>query len=266
MPDLPSSPKALLLDIDGVLHVGREPVKGAVAALEALREKVGGIRLVTNTTSRSRADVTEGLRESGFELGDEEVLTPAALALAYCQERGLRRVELLVSDALRPDLEGLQEAGTGEEADAVLLGDLGDRLDAEALNRAFRRLMGGAELLALGHNRYWRREDGLALDVGAYSAALEYGAQVEARVLGKPSGDFFASALRQLGGEPGEAVMVGDDIEADVGGGLRAGIASVLVRTGKFEARDVASSGIEPTAVIDSIADLPRLLDRAANG
>ncbi|HEY5333971.1 MAG TPA: hypothetical protein VIJ21_10535, partial [Solirubrobacterales bacterium] len=79
---------------------------------------------------------------------------------------------MLVSEALRPDLEDLQEAGAGEEADAVLLGDLGDRLDAELLNRAFRRLMAGAELLALGHNRYWRRGDGLALDVGAYSAAL----------------------------------------------------------------------------------------------
>jgi HAD superfamily hydrolase (TIGR01458 family) len=251
MPELPSPPKALLLDIDGVLHVGREPVNGAVGALKALREKVGGIRLLTNTTSRSRAAVTEGLRESGFELGDEDVLTPAALALAYCQEKGLHRVELFVSEALRPDLEGLREAGAGEEADAVLLGDLGDRLDAEILNRAFRWLMAGAELLALGHNRYWRREDGLALDVGAISAALEYGSQVEARVLGKPSAEFFA----------GEAVMVGDDVEADVGGGLRAGIASVLVRTGKFEARHVAASGIEPTVVIDSIADLPALLD-----
>ena len=132
---------------------------------------------------------------------------------------------MLVSEALRPDLEDLQEAGAGEEADAVLLGDLGDRLDAELLNRAFRRLMAGAELLALGHNRYWRRGDGLALDVGAYSAALEYGSQVEARVLGNPSAEFFASALRQLAPEPGEAVMVGDDIEADVGGGLQAGIA-----------------------------------------
>jgi ribonucleotide monophosphatase NagD (HAD superfamily) len=149
--------------------------------------------------------MTEGLRESGFEPGDEEVLTPAALALTYCQERGLRRVELLVSEALRPDLEGLQEAAAGEEADAVLLGDLGERLDAELQNRAFRRLMAGAELLALGHNRYWRREDGLALEVGAFSAALEYGAQVEATV----------------------------------------------------------PSAIEPTAVIDSIADLPALLDRA---
>jgi HAD superfamily hydrolase (TIGR01458 family) len=260
MPDFPDPPKALLLDIDGVLHVGREPVEGAIGALAALREKVGGVRLLTNTTSRSRAEVTEGLRESGFELGDEEVLTPAALALAYCQERGLRRVELLVSEALRSDLEGLQEAAVGEEADAVLLGDLGDRLDADILNRAFRRLMAGAELLALGHNRYWRREDGLALDVGAFSAALEYGAQVEARVLGKPSAEFFASALRRLACEPGEAVMVGDDIEADVGGGLRAGIASVLVRTGKFEARHVAASGIEPSAVIDSIADLPALI------
>jgi ribonucleotide monophosphatase NagD (HAD superfamily) len=56
--------------------------------------------------------------------------------------------------------------------------------------------------------------------------------------------------------------MVGDDVEADIGGGLEAGIASVLVRTGKFDEEAVASSGVEPTAVIDCLAELPGLLAR----
>lgn len=257
---LPRRPRALLLDIDGVLHVGDRPLPGAVEALGELREIAGGIRLLTNTTSRSRAAIAERLRRQGFEVGGEEVLTPAALALAHCREHGHRRVDLLVSDSLREDLAGLEQAGPEERADAVVLGELGDAISAELLNRAFRRLMGGAELLALGHNRYWRREDGLALDVGAYSAALEYGAQVEPVVLGKPSPAFFAAALAALGAAPGEAVMVGDDVEADVGGGLEAGIASVLVRTGKYEPARVAASGVEPTATIDSIADLTGLL------
>jgi len=260
MAALPRPVRALLLDIDGVLHVGEEALPGAIEALAALRAEVGGVRLLTNTTSRSRAAVTDRLRRLGFEVAVEEVLTPAALAVAHCRERGHRRVDLLVSDSLREDLAELEQAGPGEEAGAVVLGDLGDRVGAELLNRAFRRLMGGAELLALGHNRYWRREDGLALDVGAYSAALEYGAQVEPVVLGKPSPDFFAAALAELDAEPAQALMVGDDVEADVGGGLEAGIASVLVRTGKFEPAHVAASGVEPTATIDSIADLPALL------
>ncbi len=258
--ELPGRLEALLLDIDGVLVVGSEPVPGAVKALGRLREIAGGVRLLTNTTSRSRAAIAAGLREGGFEVEDEEVLTPAALTRALCRERGYERVELLASDSLREDLTGLAEAGPEEDADAVVLGDLGDGFTAAVLNRAFRRLLDGAALIALQHNRYWRSDEGLVLDVGAYAAALEYGAGVEATVVGKPSGDFFAAALDDLGTGPEEAVMVGDDAEADIGGGLDAGIAAVLVRTGKFSEAALEASGVVPTATIDSLADLPDLL------
>jgi HAD superfamily hydrolase (TIGR01458 family) len=215
---------------------------------------------VTNTTSRSRGAIVDGLREMGFEVEPGEVLTPAALAVAHCRERGYGKVALMVGEPLAGDLAALDAAGEDEPADAVVLGDLGAGFDATTLNAAFRRLMDGADLVALQHNRYWRRADGMALDVGAWSAALEYGAGVEATVVGKPSPVFFRSALADLGAEAGNAVMVGDDIEGDVGGGLGAGIASVLVRTGKYRAEAVAAAGVEPTATIDSIADLPGLL------
>ena len=102
------------------------------------------------------------------------------------------------------------------------------------------------------------------LDVGAYSAALEYGAGVDAVVVGKPSRRFFDDALAVLGVSPDLALMVGDDVEADVGGALDAGIEAVLVRTGKYREDAVRSSGVEPTATIDSFADLPGLLGISA--
>jgi HAD superfamily hydrolase (TIGR01458 family) len=261
MPDLPEDPAGFLLDIDGVLHVGREPTPGAVEAMGRLRE-IAPVRLLTNTTSRSRAGIVDGLREQGFNVTEGDVLTPAALTVAYCREHGHRRVSLLVSEDLRQDLEGLEEVGAEEEADAVVLGDLGDGFTAEVLNGAFRRLLDGAPLIALQHNRHWRSEEGLVLDVGAWAAALEYGAGVESVVIGKPSAEFFAAALEDVGASSGSAVMVGDDVEADVGGGLDAGIASVLVRTGKFSEEALAASGIEPTVVVDCLADLPGLLGR----
>lgn len=260
MPRLPTPPAALLLDIDGVLHVGEEPVPGATEALARLRDLAGGVRLVTNTTSKSRRAIVDQLRGLGFELTEEEVLTPAALALAHCRNRGYERVSLMVSESLREDLGELRAVAGDEPAEAIVLGDLGSGFTAEVLNSAFRRLMDGAELVALQHNRYWRRADGLALDVGAYAAALEYASGVEPVVVGKPSPRFFQAALTDLGAEPAGAAMVGDDVEADVGGGLGAGIASVLVRTGKFREDAVAASGIVPTATVDSVADLPALL------
>lgn len=253
----------VLLDIDGVLHVGDEPIAGAVETLAALRERSAGVRLVTNTTSKPARAIAERLRAMGFAFDDDELQTPAGIALRHCRERGHDRVLLMVPEALREDLAGLRPAEPGEPCDAVVLGDLGPGFTEEAMNHAFRALIEGAELIALQHNRYWRSAAGLVLDVGAWSAALEYAAGVEATVVGKPSAAFFADALAGLGVAAGEALMVGDDVEADVGGALAAGIDAVLVRTGKYRADAVRAAGVEPTATVDSIADLPALVGLA---
>lgn len=251
---------AVLLDIDGVLHVGDEPIAGATQALAELRELSAGVRLVTNTTSKSRRQIVEQLQQLGFEVDVHEVLTPAALAVRHCQERGHRSVALLVGDALREDLQELTQAPSGAAVDAVVLGDLGDGFTSEVLNAAFRQLMDGAELVALQHNRYWQRSDGPALDVGAYAAALEYGAATQSVVVGKPAPAFFRAALADLDALPDRAVMVGDDIEADVGGALACGLSGILVRTGKYREELVGVSAVRPSEIVDSIADVPALL------
>jgi ribonucleotide monophosphatase NagD (HAD superfamily) len=104
--------------------------------------------------------------------------------------------------------------------------------------------------------------DGLSLDAGAFVAALEFATGADAHVVGKPARGFFASALADLGVAAGDAVMVGDDVESDIGGALAAGLSAVLVRTGKFRVDRLAASGVAPTAIVDSIADLPALLPR----
>ncbi|HWI73659.1 MAG TPA: TIGR01458 family HAD-type hydrolase [Baekduia sp.] len=255
----------VLLDIDGVLYVGDEPIPGAIDALRRLRLVCSGLRLVTNTTSRSRRQIVDHLRALGFDATADEVVTPAAAAVEHCRSRGWRRVALLVADALREDLGELQEAGPGARVDAVILGDMGVFTDA-TLNAAFRMLMDGAELVALAHNRYYRRADGLVLDVGAYAAALEYGTGREGVVVGKPAARFFAAALAGIGVGADRAVMVGDDVEADVGGARDAGLRTILVRTGKYHEDVVAASGIEPTVTVASIADVPALLGGEMRG
>jgi HAD superfamily hydrolase (TIGR01458 family) len=262
MPAAKGGPLGVLLDIDGVLYVGDEPIEGAREALGRLREESAGVRLLTNTTSRSRRAIFEHLLELGFEVALEEVLTPAAMAVRHCREHGCSPVTALVADALLEDLAALEQVPLCSPARAIILGDLGDRLTPELLNGAFRALMDGAELIALQHNRYWRRADGLALDVGAYAAALEYATGREATVVGKPARAFFGAALAETGCE--RAAMVGDDIEADVGGAIAAGLPGILVRTGKFREDALAAAAVTPTAIVDSIADVPALLARFA--
>jgi phospholysine phosphohistidine inorganic pyrophosphate phosphatase len=253
--------EGLLLDLSGVVYVQEQPVPGAAEALEELRRRGLPIRLVTNTTMRPRRAILERLQRLGIAARPEELLTPATLARRRCAEAGYESVALVVLDQLREDLEGLEQSG--ERADAVVVGDLGEDWDYGVLNRAFRQLMDGAELIALQRNRYWETEAGLSLDAGPFVAALEYATGRQAEVVGKPSPAFFELALGDLGVAARRATMVGDDVEADVGGALEAGIAGVLVRTGTYREADVEGSGIEPTATIDSIADLPDLLARA---
>jgi HAD superfamily hydrolase (TIGR01458 family) len=249
--------RAVLLDLDGVLYVEGRPLPRAADAVEELRAAGLALRFVTNTTAHSRGATLEKLRRLGFAVEEDELVTPAVLALQHCRDRGHTSAALLVRDELKGEFGELEESG---EPDAVIVGDLGERFDYGVLNRAFRQLLAGAELIALQKNRYWLRDDGLCLDVGPFVAALEYAAGCEALVVGKPAGAFFDHVLDGLGVPAGAAVMVGDDIESDIGGALRAGLAAVLVRTGKYREEAVAASGIEPTAIVDSAADLPALL------
>ncbi|MDQ8044766.1 MAG: TIGR01458 family HAD-type hydrolase [Solirubrobacteraceae bacterium] len=256
----------LLLDIDGVLHVGDEAIPGAVDTLAKLRAAGVPLRLVTNTTSRPRAAVTDRLQRLGFDVETDDLLTPAAMAVRLCRERGYERVALITAHALKQDLSELEAVvSPGSAVDAVIVGDLGPGFSYGVLNGAFRSLLRGADLIALQRNRYWRRPEGLVLDAGPFIAALEYGSGVTATVVGKPSPAFFLAAVDELGLTADKVAMIGDDLEADVGGALDAGLAGILVQTGKFRADELDDSPIDPTLVIESVADAPALVGISGN-
>lgn len=245
--------QAILLDLDGVLFVGDKAVADAPRAISRLRNTGYRLAGVTNTTTRSRRRIAARLAEMGFDLQAEEIYTPAALAM---QRIGRRRVQLVVCDALREDLPGLCEDSTHPEV--VLMGDIGgDGYPPELLRGIFLHVMQGAELLALHKNRFWQMPDGLHLDLGVFVNAIEYATGKTAGVLGKPSPDFFLGVCRSLGVDASQALMVGDDIESDIGGAKAAGLQTALVRTGKYRAEFVRQSGIKANLVLPSIADLP---------
>ena len=239
------------MDLDGTLYVGDEPVVGAREAVGRLRASGIAVRYVTNTTRKPRRWVCEHLHSLGFEVEETEVFTPARAAAGLI---GGRSCFSLVDESLLEDLEGV--FFTGDHPDYVLVGDLGEGFTYDRLNAAFRLLVDGAQLLALQKNRYWRREDGLALDAGPFVAALEYASGVSATVVGKPERDFFELALREMGLAPREAAMVGDDAESDVAGAQAAGLQGFQVKTGKYSSGDKG----RPDLLLGSIAELPEAL------
>ncbi|MFD7458068.1 MULTISPECIES: HAD-IIA family hydrolase [unclassified Streptomyces] len=269
--------RAVLIDIDGVLTVSWQPLPGAVDALREIRAAGLPFALVTNTTSRTRASIAGTLADAGFPVTADDVLTAPAVTAAHLAERYPHaRCFLLNSGEIEADLAGVRLVGEGgggggaeagdDAVDVVLVGGAGPEFGYAALDRAFGYLQRGARLVAMHRNLYWRTEDGLRLDSGAFLAGLEQAARTEAEVTGKPSAAFFEAALRRLGAPAGEAVMVGDDIESDVLAAQRAGLTGVLVRTGKYLPETHRSASGEPDHVVDSFADLPALLGLRAPG
>ena len=253
---------AILLDVDGVLYVSGEPIPGGAEAIARLREAGHRLRFVTNNTTRARSQLADELRAIGVELEDDELqTTPYAAALAL---KG-RRVLAMTMAAILDDLEGVELVG--EEADAVLLGGADETSETNRvfsymnLARAFAELDAGAELYCLHRNRWWQTSRGPLLDAGAFVAGLEYAAGVQATLLGKPSPSYFATALAALDADAEMTWMVGDDIEADVGGAKGVGMHAVLVRTGKFRPDAVEDARVRPEGIISSIAALPEWIE-----
>jgi phospholysine phosphohistidine inorganic pyrophosphate phosphatase len=256
--------QALLFDLDGVLYQGDRIIDGAIDTLRWCEERGIPHLFVTNTSSKPRRALVERLIRMGLMVSADEIFAPPVAAREYLVARGGSPVALFVRKATREDFEGLQTLGDDAESGArsVVIGDIGDAWDFRTLNRAFRLLMAEPRpvLIALGMSRYAQGEDGLVLDVAPFIKALEHAASCEATVMGKPARAFFDAAVGKLGVPHAQTVMIGDDIRGDVGGAQAAGLAGVLVRTGKFREQDLGGD-IQPDAVLDSVADLPRWWD-----
>ena len=257
--------RGMLIDIDGVLVVSWSPIPGAPEGLARLREAGIQIRLATNTTTRTRAEISASLREAGMEVDSEEIVTAPVATGAYLRRHhpGVRCLLLNEGD-ISQDLPGVELVTSGT-ADVVVIGGAGPSFTYRALNTAFRALMEGASLVVMHRNLYWLTDAGWQLDGGGFVGALEESAGVEAILVGKPAPEFFAAALDEMGLSAGEAVMVGDDVVNDVLGAQACGLTGLLVRTGKFRPEALEGIPAPPDVIVDSIADVPSWLDSLAS-
>lgn len=251
-----------LFDLDGTVYQAGRLISGAKETLNRLRAAEVPYRFVTNTTRKPRREVLAHLTELGIDASEDECLTAPIAAAAWLRAREAQRILPLLHEPTIEDLAGFTI--DRETPEYVVVGDLGEAWGFAVLDEAFRALMRGAELVAIQKNRYWRRDDQLSLDAGAFVAGLEYAAGLEAHVVGKPSPDFFHTAAALMGLPPNRVVMVGDDIESDVAGARAAGLKGVTVRTGKYQPEDEEQARRTSDAVLDSIADLPDWLAAAS--
>jgi HAD superfamily hydrolase (TIGR01458 family) len=271
-----TTPQGLLIDIDGVLAVSWQALRGAPGALSRLRAAGVPFRLVTNTTSRTRAAIADALCATKLPVKVDEIVSAPAATAAYLRSTYPGgRCLLLSAGSVVDDLEGVPTvsmapdgtvAGTaGKKASpaglsAVVIGGAGPEFTYEAVCALFELVLEGVPLVAMHRNRSWKTSDGIQLDSGAYLTAIEEATGVQATVLGKPDPAFFKAGLDELDLPAGDVAVVGDDINVDVLAAQDVGLTGVLVKTGKFRPERLERSDRKPDVVLDSFADVPSWL------
>lgn len=244
-----------MIDIDGVLTIGDEVIPGAPEALQTLRARGIVHKFVTNSTIYCRYTLRDRMQAMGFPVEIDQLFTATYAAAQYLRsQKAERYYPLLLPDA-QLEFSGIDV--DEENPEFVVVGDLGASFTFPRLNRAFRALLNGAQLVALHKKKFWRTEQGLFIDAGAFVVALEYAADVGSVVVGKPSSAYFHMVLAELGLSPERVAMVGDDIEADVRGAQHVGMQGWLVKTGKFRREDLGR-GIWPDQVLENFGELFR--------
>ena len=255
-------PGAILIDLDGTIYQGESLIPGAVEVLLYLKNARIPYRFLTNTSRMSKKKLVIFLREMGLNVSPNDIFASPHAAVIYCQNKGYKKILLSVKDKeMEDDFSSFQLVDHNPEA--IVLADMGNQFTFKLINSLFNHMLNGAELIAMHKNRFWKSVDGYTLDIGAFVSALEYASGKSAAVMGKPNTNLFVLASQEWNLPANAILMVGDDIEVDVGGALKSGMKSVLVKTGKFRSENLQNFNITPNYIINSIADLPSILNLA---
>lgn len=249
----------LLIDLDGVVWIGREPVPGSVEALRALLAAGKRLVFVTNNPGRLPQAYAERLRELGVAVGPEQIVTAGVAVARLAGEAaaaaggtafviGRSALKEMVAARAR-----LLEGAEAEKADVVVVS--GHRgFDYEELKTAKFALDNGARLFATSHDPTMPFPGGELPGTGAVLAAVEVASGRQATIAGKPERHLFEMAKEAVG--EGRLAMVGDRISSDIDGGRNAGLETILVLSGTTSRAEAEAANPAPDHVLEDLAGL----------
>ena len=249
--------QGIIFDVDGVLEFKGQAYPGAVDLLNGLRRKGVPIRILSNSTLKSRKSCTEKLNKRGFEVFEEEVVTASYATAQYLKTLNPRSCWVLLKREGLDEFRDFQH--DMENPEYVVLGDYREDFNFVNLNKALKLISHGSKLVVMITEITDNSMGDLELTVGAYGQMLENAAGVKGTWIGKPNKYIFDIALRTMEGiGRNKIVMIGDKIGADILGAQNAGIKSVLIKSGEFKESDLQSP-IRPDYVFDSIKEVGKL-------
>ncbi|MEC0232103.1 TIGR01457 family HAD-type hydrolase [Paenibacillus alba] len=255
--------KGFLIDLDGTLYRGHEPIPHAAAFIQWLQQHQMPFLLVTNNSSRTPEQVAEHLLALGIEVPAAAVYTSSQAAAQYLTEqRSGNRVHIVGEAGLRIALAAAGFASDETTPDYVVQG-IDRSFSYEKLTEAVRHVKQGATYVLTNPDRMLPSDGGLMPGAGSLAAAITAASGVEPVVIGKPSPIIMAYATERLGLPPADVWVIGDNVHTDIRGGAVSGCRTALVLTGVATAdnvhEQVASAGVTPDLIC---SDLQHFMDQ----
>jgi HAD superfamily hydrolase (TIGR01450 family) len=255
MSGLPERVRLVIFDLDGVIYRGDEPVSGAAALVGFLHRRAVAVRFATNNSMATRRAYVDRLASMGIRATADEIVTSTSATIEHLRRHApeVRSVLAIGAEGMESELRaaGLdvtmaaaaaaRDPGGPHERphDAVIVG-LDPAVDYASLSSAMSAVAGGARLIATNADARYPTTAGFLPGAGAIVAALATATGVTPEIIGKPAPAMFTAILEDAGVAGGDAVVVGDNPDADVAGAHRAGCAAILVLTGVADAAAVA--------------------------
>ncbi|MDD5462377.1 MAG: HAD-IIA family hydrolase [Methylococcales bacterium] len=267
--------RALIIDMDGVLWHGTQPLPGLTDFFQTLRERQIRFILATNNASLTPEEYVTKLAKMGVTVSQNQILTSGTATALFLSKRvnpTETRVFVIGEDgATQPlvdlgfTLTGLYEVNNDNNgaskrgADIVVCGK-DEGLTWHKLATATLNIRAGAEFIGTNPDTTLPTEHGITHGNGAILAALTAATGAIPTIIGKPEPIIYQQALALLGVERDETVAIGDRLETDILGAVRTGIRSILVLTGISTEEDLKESDYQPTWIMPDIRALTQAL------
>ena len=252
--------KGIIFDVDGVLEYQGKVYPEVVRTIEALRDREIAVRLLANSTLKSRKSCAEKLRQYGFPVYNDEVMTASHATTTYLKAKKPRSCWVMLEGEGLKEFQGFPK--DMENPEYIVVGDNRSKFDFEHLNKALRLLLKGSALIGVQSELTDTSLGKPELNVGSWVKMLELASGMKATYIGKPSGYVFDLTLKTMGLGKNEIVMIGDRISTDIKGAKTFGIRSILIKTGEYEEKELDGC-IAPDYLVDTISEVLDIVMRS---
>lgn len=266
--------RALIIDMDGVLWHGDQPMPGLTDFFQTLRDRQIPFILATNNARLTQEQYVTKLAKMGVKVSRDEILTSSMATALYLSEQtnpAECRVYVIGEDGAKQPLidcgftlTGLYELNDDKDnpnmgADIVVCG-MDRELSWDKLATATLNIRAGAQFIGTNADTTLPTERGLTHGNGAVLAALQAATNVVPTIIGKPEPIIYQQALSLLGVDPAHTIAIGDRLETDILGAVRTGIRSLMVLSGVSTEEDFKATDYRPTWVMQDIRDITQAL------